>query len=59
MLVQEKMIQKVKEKSEQDKTIVATMMYGSFTQNSGDIYSDIEFYVFIRDDEFATFISSQ
>lgn len=59
MLYQEKMIQKIKEKSRQDKCVVATMMYGSFSQNCGDQYSDIEFYIFIRDDEFDNFISRE
>lgn len=59
MLYQEKMIQRVKEKSRQDNTVVAAMMYGSFSQNCGDQYSDIEFYIFIRDDEFENFISRE
>lgn len=59
MLQQERMIQAVKEKSQYDKSIVATMMYGSYTQNSGDEYSDIEFYIFIKDEEFPGFVSSE
>lgn len=59
LIYQKKMIGQIKEKSERDQTIIATMMYGSFTQNSGDQYSDIEFYIFIKDDEFESFISSE
>lgn len=57
MLYQERMIQKVKEKSQHDSLIIATMMYGSFTQNCGDEYSDIEFYIFIKNEEFQSFDS--
>lgn len=59
MLEQEKMIQVVKEKSQSDQSVIATLMYGSYTQNSGDEYSDIEFYIFIKDDEFTSFVSRE
>lgn len=35
------------------------MMYGSFTKNEGDQYSDIEFYVFLKDDIIPTFESAK
>lgn len=50
MLEQEKLIQGVKNKGVADNRIEALLMYGSFTQGDGDRYSDIEFYVFVRDD---------
>ncbi len=59
MLKQEEMIEKVRKKSRNDQSIVAAMMYGSFTQHSGDQYSDIEFYIFIRDELLDQFVSSE
>lgn len=59
MLLQEKLIEMVREKSIDDHIISACMMYGSFTKNEGDQYSDIEFYVFLKDDMFATFDSAK
>src|SRR5690606_12788463 len=35
------------------------MMYGSFTKGEGDQYSDIEFYVFLKDDTVSTFDSAK
>ena len=57
MLEQEKLIAKVKDLALSDHDIAAVMMYGSFTQNAGDAYSDVEFYVFVRDEAFAAFVS--
>jgi lincosamide nucleotidyltransferase len=34
-------------------------MYGSFTKGEGDQYSDVEFYIFIKDDKFKKFQSRQ
>ena len=34
-----------------DTNISAVLMYGSFTKNEGDHYSDIEFYIFLKDKE--------
>lgn len=59
MLLQEKLIETVREKCIDDPIISACMMYGSFTKNEGDQYSDIEFYVFLKDDIFPTFDSTK
>ena len=53
MLEQKKLIEEVKNKSRQDQTIDSVLMYGSFTQNCGDEFSDVEFYVFVADKHFA------
>ncbi|WP_078392667.1 nucleotidyltransferase [Shouchella patagoniensis] len=57
MLIQEEMIQKVKDKCKRDDTVVSAMMYGSFTKGEGDIYSDIEFYLFVNNAEYDVFDS--
>jgi lincosamide nucleotidyltransferase B/F len=49
MLRQEAMIEKVRELSERDESVVATLMYGSFALGQGDRFSDIEFYLFFED----------
>lgn len=59
MFLQKQMIQSVKEKCEQDSIVSSCMMYGSFTKGEGDQYSDIEFYIFIKDDQFEDFQSRQ
>ena len=50
MLRQEKMILKVREACERDDSLVSALMYGSFALGEGDGFSDIEFYLFFRDD---------
>ncbi len=50
MLRQETMIRKVREACEQDDRLVSALMYGSFALGEGDEFSDIEFYLFFRDD---------
>lgn len=50
MLVQEKLIKMIKEKCEDDPSISACMMYGSFTKGEGDKYSDVEFYIFLKNE---------
>lgn len=57
MLFQEQIIEKVKIKSKEDKRIAASMMYGSFTNGEGDRYSDVEFYIFLEEDEAESFLS--
>jgi lincosamide nucleotidyltransferase B/F len=47
---QEVMIEKVRELSERDERVVATLMYGSFALGQGDRFSDIEFYLFFEDE---------
>lgn len=57
MLKQEEMILLIRDKGIKDERIDSILMYGSFTQSSGDRFSDIEFYIFIDDiyyDEFNT-----
>lgn len=49
MLEQEKLIAGVKANAVADERIAAVLMYGSFTQGVGDQYSDVEFYVFVKD----------
>lgn len=58
MLLQENLINKFKEKCERDIRISACMMYGSFTKGEGDQYSDIEFYIFLKDKQVHGFKSS-
>ncbi|TCJ01672.1 nucleotidyltransferase domain-containing protein [Cytobacillus praedii] len=50
MLIQEKIIDIIKNKCIHDNSISACMMYGSFTKGQGDQYSDVEFYIFIAND---------
>ncbi len=50
MLEQEAMIEKVRELCGQDERVAAALMYGSFAQGEGDQYSDVEFYLFFRDE---------
>lgn len=45
------MIGKTKSIAHQDANVSAVFMYGSFTKNEGDQYSDIEFYIFLKDEE--------
>jgi lincosamide nucleotidyltransferase B/F len=49
MLQQEIMIDKVRDLSERDERVVATLMYGSFALEQGDRFSDIAFYLFFKD----------
>ena len=42
-MTQLQMIDKTKSIAQNDKNISAVFMYGSFTKNEGDKYSDIEF----------------
>ena len=50
-MTQLQMIDKTKSIAQNDKNISAVFMYGSFTKNEGDKYSDIEFYIFLKDKE--------
>jgi lincosamide nucleotidyltransferase len=54
-LFQLELITAVKNKAQRDSRIDAVMMYGSFTQNCGDAFSDVEFYVFVNDESFKVF----
>ena len=55
MLKQEILIAKVQKKANEDERVAAVLMYGSFTQNAGDEFSDVEFYVFVYDAAFNEF----
>lgn len=59
MFLQKQIIESVKEKCEQDPHISSCMMYGSFTKDEADQYSDVEFYIFIKDSIFESFKSKQ
>lgn len=50
MLQQEAMIKRVHRLCHLDERLVAAMMYGSFAQQEGDEFSDIEFILFFEDD---------
>ena len=50
MLQQEAIIGKVREACERDDRLVSALMYGSFALDEGDEFSDVEFYLFFRDD---------
>ena len=43
------LINEFKKKSIEDCTISAVLMYGSFIKGEGDKFSDIEFYIFLRE----------
>ncbi len=47
-MVQLQMIEKAQSIAQQDENVSAVFMYGSFTKNEGDKYSDIEFYIFLK-----------
>lgn len=57
MLIQNKIIQSVRDKCIEDESVSACMMYGSFTKGEGDQYSDVEFYIFIEDKKMENFSS--
>ena len=50
MLQQEAMIESVRKACERDDRLVSALMYGSFVLGEGDEFSDIEFYLFFRDE---------
>src|SRR5215213_6211107 len=53
MLQQQSMIERTRRVCREDGGLVAAMMYGSFAQNEGDEFSDIEFILFFEDGELA------
>lgn len=59
LLKQKKLIASVKQYSESDERISACMMYGSFTKGEGDQHSDVEFYIFLKDDMVPNFDSTK
>lgn len=56
MLVQEHMIERVRDLCRADDRLDAAMRYGSFAYGEGDAYSDIEFLLFFRDDAYAEIV---
>lgn len=54
-LIQEEIIDRVRQLSHQDERISASLMYGSFAKGEGDEFSDIEFSIFIDDDDYDGF----
>ena len=50
-MTQLQMIDTTKSIAQRDKNVSAVFMYGSFTKNEGDQYSDIEFYIFLKGKE--------
>lgn len=46
---QHAIIEKVKEIGRSDNNVSAVLMYGSFTRGEGDEFSDVEFYVYLKD----------
>ncbi|HEY8387672.1 MAG TPA: aminoglycoside 6-adenylyltransferase [Parasegetibacter sp.] len=47
-MTQLQMISTTKSIAQNDDNVSAVLMYGSFTKNEGDQYSDIEFYIFLK-----------
>lgn len=47
-MTQLQMINITKSIAQYDENVSAVFMYGSFTKNEGDKYSDIEFYIFVK-----------
>lgn len=51
MLDQDRMIERVRGLCRRDDRLEAALMYGSFARGEGDDRSDIEFYLFVRDEQ--------
>ena len=58
-LPQVKLIQRVKNKCNQDDCLDAALMYGSFTKGEGDQYSDIEFWLFFDSEKLSNIDQEQ
>ncbi len=50
-MLQQHMIERVREICRQDDRLVAAVMYGSMAKGTGDRFSDIEFVLFFKDEE--------
>lgn len=55
MIKQLELIERVKAQCISDPKIIAAMMYGSFAKGSGDAYSDIEFVLYVAEEQLAFF----
>lgn len=53
-LVQHAWIERVRLLAQADQRLVAALTYGSLTKGEGDEFSDIEFWLFVRDDVFGS-----
>ena len=53
MLIQEAMIERVRELCRTDERVTGAFRYGSFTLGEGDAYSDIEFYIYMDEADLA------
>ena len=54
-MFQQKMIERIRKACHEDERIVAALMFGSFAIGEGDMFSDIEFAIFIQDGSFEGF----
>lgn len=54
-LIQGQIINRVRQLCQQDERISASLMYGSFAKGEGDEFSDIEFSIFINNDDYDGF----
>ena len=54
-MFQQEMIERLRAAAEHDGRIVAVLMYGSFATGEADLFSDIEFAVFLCDEDFSSF----
>ena len=52
-------LNKIVDAAREDRRIVSVISYGSYTREDFDKFSDIEFYIFIRDDSAHTFNDEQ
>lgn len=55
MIPQTAMIERVRDLCGQDDRVVAALTYGSFARDEGDVFSDIEFVLFISDEALPDF----
>ena len=54
-LIQGEIINRVRQLCHQDERISTSLLYGSFAKGEGDEFSDIEFYIFINNDDYDGF----
>lgn len=54
-MLQQRMIERFRVAFREDERVVAALMFGSFAIGEGDAFSDVEFAVFVDDDQFASF----
>ncbi len=59
MLANEVLLERIRRYSRNDERIVALIAYGSYTRNDFHRFSDIDLFVFVKDDGFDTFDDRQ